>query len=858
LKQKYDDKYKDKLKELTIGTDIDDDDLYFIGDAVIDEKSLVYHHINSFNETLCKGMKEIIEEVFKIDRWVDRIKSEGETEEDKKISKVNVKIDFRDTEIGYPTYAESNINDYKPLMPIRAIRESKSYNATVKVTVKMEAYAYDDKNNIIDEAKHTRKEFKLCKIPIMIKSDKCCTKLIDSPIALEHLHEDPDDIGGYFIVNGNEWVIETTENILFNQARIFKLPGTKDGIMARCEFISKPNDGYANSNQVIIRYYKDHKLTIQINRDKLAEIEFPFYVILRLLGWSTDEEIIDNIIYESQTDLGKQLKNILLNSYRAKYKDMPGYLELVNIKDIIDKFIDDHSKSIFSNLKLDDINNRNIAIEILITQGLNEYLLPHIGKTNMDKKGKREFLAYLIRKMLMVNLTYIEETDRDTYLTKRFFPAGMAYTRTFKTIFNGSVIQKISTKLIKVYKKSSFKSVQLSKLIDVIDGNEFESTLEKVIDTGKGTKITIGKITSIQNRLSTQMLKRENYLATLSTLRQITAKGDESAEQSERAVEMRKVHASTLGFVDVVSSPTGIKVGINKQMSIFATIISSSSSIELRDYVGKDKSIVKFDELKSVAEISEKKYTPVFINGYRIGFIKDAISFVTKYRKLRRSMQLNSLYVTIHWDENSDEVHFWCDKGRLIRPLIIVYNNKRDPEKFSSKITEKDSKEITEKKDDNYFIQGIGITQDILDKLFVGDLDLDYLLVNELIEFVTPEEQSNCFIASCYADLLKHKHNYEMEYTHCDIPQSQVGIPALTSPYCEYNDVVRILYQSNQVKQTCGYPTMNWAYRCDKNVFLQYTSENPLVSTSANKYMPPIGLNVIVAIMIYSGYKTML
>ena len=205
---------------------------------------------------------------------------------------------------------------------------------------------------------------------------------------------------------------------------------------------------------------------------------------------------------------------------------------------------------------------------------------------------------------------------------------------------------------------------------------------------------------------------------------------------------------------------------------------------------------------------------------------------------MRRDFEVNPL-TTIYWDNTQDEAYFWVDVGRVVRPLMIVYNNKREPEKFL-----KSSKQ---------FEQGIAMTQQIINGLKGKTIGIEHLLKNNIIEYITPEEQENCYLCPFFDQLRVDRNNELHAYTHCDIPQAILGITALTSPYANHNQTPRITFQTSQCKQTCGVFTLNWPYRCDKDTFLQYLCETPLVKTVASKYIFPNGCNSIVAIACYSG-----
>ena len=126
---------------------------------------------------------------------------------------------------------------------------------------------------------------------------------------------------------------------------------------------------------------------------------------------------------------------------------------------------------------------------------------------------------------------------------------------------------------------------------------------------------------------------------------------------------------------------------------------------------------------------------------------------------------------------------------------------------------------------------------------------------NQIVEYITPEEQLNCVVAPSYEELWEFRKSHEYSYTHCCIPQAILGLPALTSPYANHNQAPRNVFQTNQVKQTCGWFSLMWYDRIEKNTFMQYRNEIPLIRTVANKYMLPNGNNIVVALMTYSGFN---
>jgi DNA-directed RNA polymerase beta subunit len=810
------------------------DDLFHVGDAEIDEKGLAHHHLSSANDLYSNGIPQIITQVFKVEK--DIVNVRDGTAEDKEIDRIYVLIKFTDVMISRPTTVNYFSGKEEVLYPNVALLEDKTYSANLRVNATITATAYL-KDGGTRERKDEIKNFKLCRVPVMVRSLLCNTHGA-SKESLVRLNEDPSDMGGYFIIKGIEWVIDCIENILFNQIRIFKNEGYSKEVM-RVEYVSKPGDTYQNSDYFLVRLLNDNQLTCEIVRDKLKNTQIPFYLLFRALGWTNDKDIFDNIIYGYKNDISKNMINYIMDCIGAKYNNISDGRYVYKQMDVLKLIADELKNTEFKYLELDDKpENYQLAYKTIFRL-LDTNFLPHIGTTPAARPNKLRYLALIIRKMFLVKMGNMEPTDRDSYKSKRIHAAGTSYAKSFKTYFNASIIQQIKRRLVKDFRSMSFSQVDLASSVrSSVYGADFERSIVQTITSGNKSQITVNKKARI-NRLSSQLLDRKNQLAVYATLRQVTTTSTESSKQSERANEMRRVHMSFLGYICIIHSPDGEKVGINKQLAIFASILGASSSEVIKDMLLEDKMLIPLNKV-STTQIDEDQLSNVYVNGEWIGCTKDSLTLVEKYRAMRRSFDINPL-TTIYWDNTQDEAYFWVDVGRVARPLMIVYNNKRDPEKFNND------------KKSNKFFQGLAVTANHIAGLKSGTVDSEFLLQNNLIEYITPEEQENCFICPSFDQLKEDKNNNLQEYTHCDIPQAILGITALTSPFANHNQTPRITFQCNQSKQTCGQFSLNWPFRCDKDTFLQYVCETPLVKTVANKYIFPNGSNVIVALACNTG-----
>jgi len=831
---------------------INSSDAFLIGDAALDAKGLIDHQLESANDFYNIGLEQIITQGFEVKMQLYDIKRN--TDEEKNIDHLDVTISFSNVQLKRPTMLNYHSGKEEVLYPNVALMKEKTYKSNLFVNVHIKVIAYL-KNGRTETKDAIVKDFKICKMPIMVGS-KWCNTYNMSKETLTQLQEDPSDLGGYFIIRGVEWVIDCVENILFNKVRIFRNEGYKKEIM-RAEFIAKPGDYYLNSDQFIVRWLNDGQIVVEIRREKLKDINIPFFLIFRMLGWTTDKEIFDNILLGYDTPASKNMIKFLSNAFSAKYTDLNEGRYVYTQHDVL-QFIAENIKdknAAFTYLDLDNYPDRYQKVTNFLLESMDIHFLQHIGTNMESRQSKLRYLCIIIRKIFLVHLGNMETTDRDSYNSKRIHAAGTSYAKSFKTNFNASVVQHIRRKITKDFKSISYYQIDLASAIkSSVSGADFERSITQSITAGNKSQVTTGNRVRI-NRLSSQLLNRKNQLSVFSTLRQVTASMSESAKQSERASDMRRVHMSFLGYICITHSPEGEKVGINKQLSIFAFITKASSSEALKDIILDDSEVFKLNTIDH-KDISDRNLCNIYVNGDWIGCCDDALYIAKKYRNRRRNLEI-SVETTIVWDNTQDEVYFWVDVGRVIRPLMIVYNNHRDPEMFpdlgKGKKKKANPRQRPELNPKSEFFQGLALTQNHIDKLYAKSLTMEDLLKEKIVEFISAEEQENMYLCPDFDTLRDNQNDILHEYTHCDIPQSMFGITALTSPYANHNQAQRIVYQTSQSKQTCGLYAKNFPFRADKDAFYQYNNETPIVKTVSNRYLHPNGTNCIVAMMCNTG-----
>lgn len=833
------------------GKDLNEDEVWdSVFQTYLDEKGLIGFAKESINDFYKVGISQIVTEIFKDNISVNIPNERCKTAEDKKIASIYSSINFSNISLKNPTTTGFSSSYDRPLFPTQALLGDKSYNASIILDVHIIAKATLHDGQVLIREKEI-KSHRLAGIFAAVGSDICNT-IGKTKKGLLHIRHDPLDIGGYVIIKGKEWSIDIKESTCFNQCRIFV---NNWGVeIMRNEMISKPGDSYENSKQIIIRLLNNGNLTIELVTPTLKKIQIPFYLIYRLLGWENDEKIIQHIINMDINNLDNQplrkpMFDIIKKCFNLPYDTKNSVFSSMNniVTDIrelvVKRLYGKLKKKFFKDLNLDNTLELQQAVTIFMDK-LDTELLPHIGLTSASRNKKLIYLSYMINKMLLVYLDIIPQTDRDSWLTKRFLPPGVVISKAFKTHFNSSFVASIKKQMTKDFKNMPFNSVNLSQLFfSAASGSDFTRLMSQAITTGNKTKLKINPRQSTTNRTSTQLLTLKNRLSSFSTMGMLVSPNNDNSNNSSRSHKMRMPHPSSMGYGCIIQSPeSGDKVGLHKQSAITTTITTYGSSEFLKNYLKEDSLLTLIEDANPLNILPK-----VFCNGDLIGVVEEAADIVNKYVNYKRNNKINRK-TSIHWCPYTNNIHFWVDYGRISRPCLIVYNNINDWKELKLKAAPKD-----EIKD---FRQGIILTKDIINKVKKGDLSFDDLVTMKIIEFITPDESSRLLFAVDIDTLKKNENNILVQYTHVDIPRNMLGIAALTSPFANYNATPRNTYQTAQVRQGGSKYALNYPYRIDKDTFNQNKLSLPLVTTCIGKQLSiPIGHMAIVAVMCYQGYN---
>ncbi len=821
----------------TVDPSITPGDMMMLIRAEIDRKKIAGHHIDSMNSFNEVGIKQIVTKVFTVE---GRLRNQRDTtDEDREITDIAFRVEFTDINLSSPTTTKYKSGSVQMLTPNMARIKNLTYSCHMSIDANISATA-TYKNGTTKTRTAELRNHRIASVPCMVGTELCNTSRFPRE-SLKNIEEDPLNPGGYFIIKGGEWAVDNLENITNNTFHVYKNMHMNE--IVRGTFLSKPGDAFENSYQIILRYLNNGAITIEITTGKFEKFEIPYYLIFRALGMTSDREIVNNIVYgvENEDPITKRMIDILDQAFEVDDAKFGPILKKTNPVEII-QFIADRitEAANIANARKDEniakyLNNNILSI-------IDRFILSHIGTGIEHRIRKLRFMGHLINKLLRVFLEVLDSTDRDSYRNKRVYAAGTSIAKAFKTDFNFTIAQEIKKHLTKDFKSTPFDKVQLVDSVKAaINSEDLERLLIQAITTGNKT-ITVRR-NEVTNRVSSQTIYHKNDLNVKSILNTINTPNTSASKQNERADEMRRVHPTYVGYIDISqSADTGEKVGMTKQMACTASVCGASSSYVLKGILERDPDVILLDNV-TPEQITSDKLAKIFVNGDWVGCCGKAHELCMKYRTMRRHGDIHH-FTTVVWELLTREVYFWTDVGRLLRPLVIVYNN---IDEYVEKWRKGDRTVV--------FRQWIKLTKKHIRLLQEKRITMDDLREERVIEYISPEEQENAFIAANIGELRKHEGDLTHMFTHCDIDQAIFGIVTLASPMGNHSNSVRNTMYTNHRKQSAGWFARNWPFRIDKNTTLQHYGERPLVSTFSDSLTYPNGQNCIVALALHTGFN---
>jgi len=372
-------------------------------------------------------------------------------------------------------------------------------------------------------------------IPIMLKSKYCYLHSL-SPEELIEKGEDPDDPGGYFIINGTEKALVMMEDLAPNN---FLVDKQSVGISKYVGKIFSESGTY--KIQHVFEQLKDILFYISFTRVK----RIPVFIVLKALGMTSDEEIIKAIDVD---DI--YIDEIYMNLYK--------FAEIKTQEEALDYIAKKIGITQPSEIRIERIKNM-----------LEKFFLPHIGMESSDLKLKAYNLCKYIKYFILYSKEAIQKNDKDHLKNKRLKLAGELLADlirvNLKILLNDAVYN-----FQRVVKRGKFPSLKV-----IIREKLLTSRIYSAMATGNW----------LANRTGvSQRMERVNYLQTISHLQRVVS----PLSSSQENFAARELHPTHFGRLCAIETPEGPSIGLRKNLALFASV---SEEVE------EDKIIDKVKEL---------------------------------------------------------------------------------------------------------------------------------------------------------------------------------------------------------------------------------------------------------------------
>ena len=459
-----------------------------------EEQSFVDSNIESFNNFMEKEIQKIVNENKEIEPTI----IPPDIDE--------FKIKFDRIWVTKPEITEAD-GSKRNIFPVEARLRKLTYSAPTYIDISAHI------NGVQRESFTTM----IGNLPIMLKSKYCHLHNMSREDLIAH-NEDPDDPGGYFIINGTEKVLICIEDLAANRFLVEKQA------VGPSQFIGKI---FSETGSFKIPH------TIERMKDGIFYTTFtrvrrvPLIVIIKALGVLKDEEIMKFVSAEKQYD------EVMVNLF--------AFVDIKTQEDALDKI----AKAIGIT------QSKEIRVERM-SEILDKYLLPHLGSTANDRIYKAYNLCKMLKKYIDVSNGVLNLDDKDHYMNKRLKLSGDLLADLLRVnlkVLIGDLLYNFQ----RIVKRGKFPSIKV-----IIRDKLLTSRIYSSMATGSW----VGGRQGISQRI-----QRLNFLDTLRHLQRVVS----PLSASQENFEARELHATHFGRLCPIETPEGTNIGLRKNLALLCS-----------------------------------------------------------------------------------------------------------------------------------------------------------------------------------------------------------------------------------------------------------------------------------------------
>ena len=472
-------------------------------DLYYDEKGLVYQQIESYDRFITKKLPKIFENTEPIETNIE-----------------DYQLKFGRVYLDKPVIIEAD-GSRRIIYPMEARLRNLSYTAPLHVQI----------TPVIKGKEAPTMLVHIGEIPVMLKSILCHLKGMND-VELKSKKEDPLDTGGYFIINGTEKVLIGLEDLAQNQITL-TVDGSKQVTTAKV---------------LSIRGGFRAKCIVDRSKESVWTVAFPtsprdlrLVLVLYALGM-TESELNTAFSHDKRVQ-----NDICLNLALEKVKNTA-------------EALDELGKKIAPGQPQEFRDKR-------LGMFLDNYLLPHLGVEEKDRRAKAFYLCSMANKTSLVAYHIHVPDDRDHYGNKRLKIAGQLMEELTKNALNF---------LIKDIKYQFERAYARGRRLDprtIIRPSAFSDRINYSMATGNWVAGQTGV---------SSLLERKNMISAVSQLRRILS----PLSRKHPHLEARDLHGTQWGKLCPNESPEGTASGLVKNLAF-------SCEVSLEDEPDKIEALIR-------------------------------------------------------------------------------------------------------------------------------------------------------------------------------------------------------------------------------------------------------------------------
>ncbi|XP_048246491.1 DNA-directed RNA polymerase I subunit RPA2-like isoform X1 [Haliotis rufescens] len=726
-------------------------------------QDLLKPHIESFNYLIHEGLQTAVDDIAPLQFQLP--------------NNDQVTLRLSSPSLGLPCVSESNKHaSTLQVFPTECRQRRTSYKGSLDIQVSCHVGKH-----LIEE-----REQSLGHLPIMVKSDLCNLAKL-TPAQLIQRKEDEEEIGGYFVINGNEKVIRM---LILNRRNVplcfkrerWRMRGkqyTEYGATCRCA-----KEDHEGQNMYLHYLTTGAMMTCFIYDREMFFI--PLMIILKGLIDCSDKFIFDELTKGKEED--SFYKGCIVNMLQETLSD-----QLYTRSDIL-KYIGQHFRTKLANRYCPPWYTDRQAGELF-----NKHIVCLHLKSN---RAKFDFLVHMTRKLYAFAKGECAADSPDNPMNQELLLSGHLMLMVIKEKMNDFLI-RVKMMIMKAAEAADvfeLTPAAFQRALTLCGGDKCEVTrsVEYLLSTGNLTSRS--GLGLMQYSGFAIVADRLNFCRFLSHFRCVH-RG--AFFTTMRSTGVRKLRPEAWGFMCPVHTPDGAPCGLMNHLAHSCQVVTVQHNTTHLLTVMENAGLCRLDD-SPPGKVKESY--PVFLDGIPVGYITDnlAQNFCDRLRVMKvKSIDKVPAILEIclvpktEFASQYPAVYLFLGPARMMRPVLNL---------------------------------SLGMVE------MIGTFEQVYL------DICITEEEFHPGVT-----------------THQELaPTSILSSLANMTPFSDFNQSPRNMYQCQMAKQTLGTACHNITHRADNKLYRLLTPQSPLVrpkyySDLAVDNYPP-GTNAVIAVISYTGY----